>query len=131
MALGELTRGGEAAGPCQQQCDALLAWRRLRKAGAARPRTSAQPVAGEALWDEVGVTGFKKGDRAPPNGKFTYHWHTFGWPTTAGVWLYHDHSFCDTENVKLGAIGLIVIHNEADPDDVIDQDLPGGQPTAR
>jgi FtsP/CotA-like multicopper oxidase with cupredoxin domain/plastocyanin len=92
------------------------------------PPDLTQPVAGEALWDKVGVTGFKKGDRIPPNGKFTYHWHTFGWPTTAGVWLYHDHSFCDTENVKLGAIGLIVIHNEADPDDVIDQDLPGGQP---
>ena len=74
------------------------------------------------------MTGFKKGDRVPPNGRFDYVWHTFGWPTTAGVWLYHDHSFCDTENVKLGAIGIIVIHNEADPDDVIDQDLPGGQP---
>jgi FtsP/CotA-like multicopper oxidase with cupredoxin domain/plastocyanin len=92
------------------------------------PPDLTQPVAGEALWDKVGVAGFKKGDRVPPNGKFTYHWHTFGWPTTAGPWLYHDHSFCDTENVKLGAIGLIVIHNEADPDDVIDQDLPGGQP---
>jgi plastocyanin len=47
------------------------------------------------------------------------------------VWLYHDHSFCDMENVTLGAIGIIVIHNPKDPDDVIDQDLPGGQPNGR
>jgi hypothetical protein len=42
------------------------------------PPDLTQPVAGEALWDKVGVTGFKKGDRVPPNGKFTYHWHGRG-----------------------------------------------------
>ena len=93
------------------------------------PPDPTQPVAGEmGLWSQVGVTGSKKGDRVPPGATFDYFWNTFRWPTTAGVWLYHDHSFCDTENVKLGAIGIIVIHNEDDPDDVIDQDLPGGQP---
>jgi FtsP/CotA-like multicopper oxidase with cupredoxin domain len=87
-----------------------------------------QPVGAQAaLWAQVGVTGFKKGDRVPPDADFTYVWTTQGWPTTAGVWLYHDHSICDMENVKLGAIGMIVIHNPADPDDVINQDLPGGQ----
>jgi FtsP/CotA-like multicopper oxidase with cupredoxin domain/plastocyanin len=91
------------------------------------PPDTTQPVSGEAVWANVGVAGFKKGDRVPPNGKFDYIWSTFGWPTTAGVWLYHDHSFCDTENVMLGAIGMIVIHNPDDPDDVIDQDLPGGE----
>jgi len=93
------------------------------------PPDPTQSVAGEmGLWSQVGVTGSKKGDRVPPGATFDYFWNTFRWPTTAGVWLYHDHSFCDTENVKLGAIGIIVIHNEDDPDDVIDQDLPGGQP---
>jgi plastocyanin len=44
------------------------------------------------------------------------------------VWLYHDHSICDSTNVDLGAIGIIVIHNPDDPDDVIvgSEDLPGG-----
>jgi FtsP/CotA-like multicopper oxidase with cupredoxin domain len=93
------------------------------------PPDPTQPVGGEAaLWAQVGVTGNKKADRVPPGGTFTYFWNTFRWPTTAGVWLYHDHSFCDMENVMLGAIGIIVIHNEQDPDDVIQQDLPGGQP---
>jgi FtsP/CotA-like multicopper oxidase with cupredoxin domain len=93
------------------------------------PPDTTQPVGGEAVeWAQVGVTGSKKADRVPPGGTFTYFWNTFRWPTTAGVWLYHDHSFCDMENVMLGAIGIIVIHNEADPDDVIEQDLPGGQP---
>ena len=93
------------------------------------PPDPTQPVGGEvALWAQVGVTGSKKGDRVPPGATFDYYWNTFSWPTTAGVWLYHDHSFCDTENVLLGAIGMVVIHNDQDPDDVIDQDLPGGQP---
>ena len=93
------------------------------------PPDPTQPVGGEAAqWSLVGVAGSKKGDRLPPGGTFTYFWNTFGWPTTAGVWLYHDHSFCDMENVELGAIGIIVIHNDRDPDDVIDQDLPFGQP---
>src|SRR2546430_6055438 len=27
----------------------------------------------------------------PDGGTFTYTWNTFGWPSTAGVWHYHDH----------------------------------------
>jgi plastocyanin/FtsP/CotA-like multicopper oxidase with cupredoxin domain len=89
------------------------------------PPDQTQPVAAEApLWANLGLTQFKKGDRVPPGGTFTYTWNTFGWPTTAGVWLYHDHSICDMENVNLGAIGIIVIHNPNDPDDVNPQDLP-------
>lgn len=91
------------------------------------PPDPTQPVGAEAaLWAAVGVTDFKKGDRVPPGGTFTYVWNTLSWPTTAGIWLYHDHSICDMENVQLGAIGLIVIHNPADPDDVIDPPLPAG-----
>jgi FtsP/CotA-like multicopper oxidase with cupredoxin domain/plastocyanin len=90
------------------------------------PPDPSQPVGGEAaLWATVGVTDFKKGDRIPPGGTFTYTWNTFRWPTTAGVWLYHDHAPCDMDNVSLGAIGIIVIHNAEDPDDVIDPPLPG------
>jgi FtsP/CotA-like multicopper oxidase with cupredoxin domain/plastocyanin len=89
------------------------------------PPDPTQPVGGEAaLWTAVGVTGEKKGDRIPPGATFTYTWNTFRWPTTAGVWLYHDHSVCDMDNVRLGAIGIIVIHNPDDPDDVIDPPLP-------
>jgi FtsP/CotA-like multicopper oxidase with cupredoxin domain len=112
------------------------------------PPDPTQPVGAEGpLWALVGVTGNKKGDRVPspdsgalgvPNGgTFDYRWETFGWPTTAGVWHYHDHSICDVENINLGAIGFVVIHNPADPDDVVGdpnlavsgqsvQDLPGG-----
>ncbi len=91
------------------------------------PPDTTQPVGAEAaLWTAVGVADFKKGDRIPPGGTFTYTWNTFNWPTTAGVWLYHDHSVCDMDNVQLGAIGIIVIHNPADPDDVISPPLPGG-----
>jgi FtsP/CotA-like multicopper oxidase with cupredoxin domain/plastocyanin len=115
---------------------------------AALPAVPNQPVAGSpgpdetALWAAVpGFTGpFKKGDRVPPDGTFTYTWETFGWPSTAGVWLYHDHSICDMDNVERGAIGIIVIHNPADADDVDIRDpadptkfdiaqLPGGSPT--
>ncbi len=111
------------------------------------PPDPTQPVGAEAvLWTLLGVTGNKKGDRVPPpdpsdpanpnGGTFTYTWNTFGWPSTAGVWHYHDHSICDTDNISLGAIGIIVIHNPADPDDIHDpqnptdfqQDLPGGSP---
>ncbi len=94
------------------------------------PADTTQPVdPGEAgAWASVGVTGgFKKGDRVPPGGTFTYVWETFGWPATAGVWHYHDHAICDANNVLLGARGFLVIHNPQDPDDVIAQDLPGGQ----
>jgi FtsP/CotA-like multicopper oxidase with cupredoxin domain/plastocyanin len=112
------------------------------------PPDAAQPVAGSpgpdetALWAGVpGFTGpFKKGDRVPPDGTFKYTWNTFGWGSTAGVWLYHDHSICDMDNVELGAIGIIVIHNPSDTDDVDIRDsndptmfditqLPGGSPT--
>lgn len=101
------------------------------------PPDATQPVGAEGpLWALVGVPDNKKGDRVPgpdpaiagvPNGgTFIYEWNTFGWPTTAGVWHYHDHSICDVDNVLLGAIGIIAIHNPNDPDDVIGQDLPGG-----
>ena len=70
---------------------------------------------------------FKLGDRVPPGGTFTYHWNTFGWPTTAGVWLYHDHSICDMDNVELGAIGVIVIHNPANTDEEVD--IRAGDPS--
>lgn len=108
------------------------------------PPDPTQPIpAGEAgAWASVpGFSGtFKKGDRVPPGGTYTYRWETFGWPTTAGVWLYHDHSICDTENVELGAIGIIVIHNPPDkeqevdvrdpanPDQLDPTVLPGGSP---
>ena len=112
------------------------------------PDGPGQPVAGHpgpdetALWGLVpGFAGpFKKGDRVPPGGTFTYTWNTFGWGATAGVWLYHDHSICDMDNVELGAIGFIVVHNPQDLDDVDIRDpnspatfdpaqLPGGSPT--
>ena len=88
------------------------------------PPDSTQPVGAEAaLWANVGVTGlFKQGDRVPPGGTFTYTWNTIGWPTTQGVWLYHDHSVCDTENVGLGAIGIVVIHPPAG-DPMLEQDV--------
>ena len=100
------------------------------------PVDPSQPVGGEAAaWAGVGVTGqFKQGDRVPYGATFTYTWKTLGWPTTAGVWLYHDHSICDMESVELGAIGIIVIHNPADtfnevdirlnPHDAVDPSLP-------
>jgi plastocyanin/FtsP/CotA-like multicopper oxidase with cupredoxin domain len=91
------------------------------------PPDPGQPVGAEAaLWAAVGVTGFKRGDRVPPGGTFSYTWQTIGWQTTAGVWLYHDHSICDMENVQLGAIGIVVIHNPNDPEDVVvgPNDLP-------
>jgi FtsP/CotA-like multicopper oxidase with cupredoxin domain len=74
---------------------------------------------------------YKRGDRVPPGGTFVYRWATHGWPSTAGVWLYHDHSVMDRDNVTKGAVGFLVVHNAADEDDVIDQDLPqvpGGKP---
>jgi FtsP/CotA-like multicopper oxidase with cupredoxin domain/plastocyanin len=92
------------------------------------PPDPAQPIpaGSQAAWAAVGANALKRGDRVPPDEDFTYTWTTIGWPTTAGVWLYHDHSICDMENVELGAIGAIVIHNPNDPDDVIDPPLPGG-----
>lgn len=114
------------------------------------PPDPVQPVAGGAglgpdettLWATVpGFSGtLKKGDRVPSGGTFTYSWNTIGWPTTAGVWLYHDHSICDMENVDLGAIGIIVIHNPEDtagevdirnpidPNELDPEFLPGGSP---
>jgi hypothetical protein len=108
------------------------------------PVDPTQPIAAAeaAAWASVHVTGqFKQGDRVPPGGTYTYTWIAGApneddptqiepWPTTAGIWLYHDHSICDMENVEHGAIGIIVIHNPDDPQDVTVQpaDLPGGSP---
>jgi FtsP/CotA-like multicopper oxidase with cupredoxin domain/plastocyanin len=111
------------------------------------PPDPSQAVGAEAAaWAAVGVTGFKQGDRVPPPSgdnpvataaTYKYTWNTFGWPTTAGVWLYHDHSVCDMENIEHGAIGIIVIHHPQDDQDVDIRDpadpskylpgfLPGG-----
>lgn len=98
------------------------------------PADPAQPVplAERPFWNDVGVTGPNKmGDRVPPGGTFNYTWNTFGWPTTAGVWLYHDHSFCDDKNMGLGAIGIVVIHNPADTQNdfaVSNIDFPDSSP---
>src|SRR5207253_720551 len=71
---------------------------------------------------------FKQGDRVPSGEDFTYTWNTVGWPTTAGVWLYHDHSICADDNIEHGAIGLIVIHNDADPQDLKQADVEASWP---
>jgi FtsP/CotA-like multicopper oxidase with cupredoxin domain/plastocyanin len=114
------------------------------------PADPGQAVGPEApVWASlpaaIAVGNFKKGDRVPPpilgsgnpGGTYTYTWETFGWPTTAGTWLYHDHSVCDMDSVNHGAIGIIVIHNNdpakhapIDPDDVAitNADLPAGSP---
>jgi plastocyanin len=86
------------------------------------PPDPSQATGAEApLWASLGITGqFKQGDRVPPGGTFTYTWQTIGWPSTAGVWLYHDHSICDMDNVELGAIGIVVIHNPADTQNEVD-----------
>jgi plastocyanin len=124
------------------------------------PEDKSQPVGLEqAQWHLLkDVKDFKKGDRVPPEGSFTYTWIAGApdekdpepdpekkkiepWPTTAGVWLYHDHSICDMENVSLGAIGIIVIHNPDDTNQEVDirksdnpneldpEFLPGGSAT--
>ncbi len=98
------------------------------------PPDPTQPIPPDesAAWTSVDVTGgLKQSDRVPPGGTFTYVWNTFGWPATAGVWHYHDHSICDAENSLLGALGFLVVHNPEDPDDVVDPDLPQGQPNGR
>jgi plastocyanin/FtsP/CotA-like multicopper oxidase with cupredoxin domain len=80
-------------------------------------------------WIAIGVTGpYKQGDRVPAGGTFTYIWEARG-PASAGVWSYHDHSICDMENVGLGAIGIIVVHNPADKENEVQitaDRLPGG-----
>jgi hypothetical protein len=81
--------------------------------------------------DKASGKHFKRGDRVPPGGTFDYTWKTIAWPTTAGVWIYHDHSMNDVVNTSLGAIGFVVIHNPNDPNDVPilqagSADLPGG-----
>ncbi len=96
--------------------------------------TQAIDATERAVWNQVGVIGQnKQGDRVPPGGTFVYTWKTFGWPTTTGVWLYHDHSVMDTYNTLRGAIGFIVVHNpktsqnpNGDEDDFAVQDLPPG-----
>jgi plastocyanin/FtsP/CotA-like multicopper oxidase with cupredoxin domain len=99
--------------------------------------TQAVPAAEAPAWSSVDGSGFKQGDRVPapiapgqPGGTFDYHWDTVGWPATAGVWLYHDHSICSSQNVNQGAIGALIIHNPNDPEDVIvgPADLPNGDP---
>lgn len=98
------------------------------------PPDPAQPVGTEnAAWSLIpGFTGlFKQGDRVPPGGTFSYQWQTIGWPTTAGVWLYHDHSICDMANVELGAIGIVVIHNPADTPDTVKRDVDIRLPAAQ
>ena len=108
------------------------------------PPDPGQPILASEATAWAGVPGFsgtlKQGDRVPPEGTFRYEWQTIGWATTAGVWLYHDHSICDMENVELGAIGIIVIHNPDDTEQEVDiRDasdpmkldpafLPGGSP---
>jgi len=95
------------------------------------PPDPAQPVGTEAaLWAAIGVNTSKKGDRVPPGGTFTYRWETFSWPSTAGVWLYHDHSVNDMDNVERGAIGMIVVHNSNDRQDVDIRDATSPDPTA-
>ena len=96
------------------------------------PPNPAQPIPGpeSSAWAAINVTDLKQGDRVPPPkdpghpvetaATYDYHWNTFGWPSTAGVWLYHDHSVRDMENVEHGAIGIIVIDN---PDDTQDVDI--------
>jgi plastocyanin/FtsP/CotA-like multicopper oxidase with cupredoxin domain len=88
------------------------------------PPPGGEPPVPDESANWAGVPGFsgtlKQGDRVPPGGTFIYRWNTFGWPTTAGVWLYHDHSICDTENVALGSIGIIVIHNPNNTDEEVD-----------
>ena len=78
------------------------------------------------------MTGPNKiGDRVPPGATFNYTWKTASWPSTAGVWLYHDHSFCDMENMELGAIGMVVIHNPADTQNdfiLTNTDFPSNNP---
>ena len=79
-----------------------------------------------ALWAVLDLDVFvsldrqlrKRGDRIPPGGTFTYFWDTNNWTSTAGVWLYHDHSVEDHYNVLYGAIGMLVVHDPNDPDDV-------------
>ncbi|MEM7456913.1 MAG: hypothetical protein AAF456_21395 [Planctomycetota bacterium] len=77
-----------------------------------------------ALWHRAGTMGaYKQGDRVPPGGTFTYRWRTHGNRNTAGVWLYHDHSIHDADNVRMGAIGFLVIHDGEDEEDIfIDYD---------
>ncbi len=94
--------------------------------------TQPVPLGERTAWNDVGVLGPNKiGDRVPPGGTFTYTWKTVGWPSTAGVWLYHDHSFCDMENMELGAIGIVVIHNAADTQNdftLTNADFPSSNP---
>ena len=60
----------------------------------------------------------KRSDLVPPGATFVYRWDTNGWASTAGVWLYHDHSVDDHHNVLLGAIGFMIIHDPTDKRDV-------------
>ena len=58
-----------------------------------------------ACLDPVGSDHIATGCRAVASARLSYHradllftWETVGWPTTAGVWLYHDHSIMDMDD---------------------------------
>jgi plastocyanin/FtsP/CotA-like multicopper oxidase with cupredoxin domain len=90
-----------------------------------------QPIGAtdRALWDAVGVKGsYKQGDRVPPGGTFVYTWTAHG-PASAGVWVYHDHSVADMDNIGRGAVGFVVVHNPKDAHgevDITPERLPDG-----
>jgi FtsP/CotA-like multicopper oxidase with cupredoxin domain len=49
----------------------------------------------------------RRGDRVAPGASFDYHWTC---PfTSAGTWLYHDHSAFHMRSIQLGAIGTIIV----------------------
>ena len=85
------------------------------------PPDRGQPVeAGEApAWALVGVRSLKQGDRVPPGATFTYTWEA-RWPTSAGVWHYHDHSIAHESSMGLGAIGIIVVRNPDDQENEVE-----------
>ncbi|MFQ5858762.1 MAG: multicopper oxidase domain-containing protein [Anaerolineae bacterium] len=63
--------------------------------------------------------GGKRGDRVPPGDSFDYRWTC---PfSSAGTWLYHDHSLSHG-SVRLGALGALIVRGggERKPD------LPAG-----
>jgi hypothetical protein len=57
-------------------------------------------------------------------------WHA-PWPTNVGIFEYHDHSICDVVNISRGAIGLVVVHDPEERDDVLIRrfDLPDHSPS--
>jgi plastocyanin/FtsP/CotA-like multicopper oxidase with cupredoxin domain len=97
------------------------------------PPDLAQPIDAieRHMWDAIGVTGpYKQGDRVPPGATFTYTW-VAGNDSSAGVWLYHDHSICGAESTNLGAVGMIVISRQGEPAPVLPDDSWVGSPIHR